>query len=1319
MRALQRLMTVFLCAAAITATLCPWQDSAFSLAPRSRVSELSPAIVAAHFLKIEENDPEPIVYTKDGKIIGRAKRIERKTLLALYEIHGPFHVNNLGVTDKGWLTVAKTQRFHFAQYNNARASVEIGNSAIVTRIYLTPIGSNDIVAILPRVMKKGDRLLASALEVQHDKLKELYDEHGAFELTQMFVSADKDEAELAFAGARYGFKDYPGAEAAADIGENGFPTRIRLRPANTKGEVSIPLYLLEKDGHCIGSARQITETLLKKTQAEHGDFWVDRGVVPSSGFVTFTERQHFNFEAFVAASLRVHVGAGAWATQIRYKPAGQTQWRTRRVIRTMQQKLKSMRFVHIDGFKNPVLQLAQSEKEPITVEVQWIYEFGKWVPDRVLFPQDAVNAGRQYGLKRIYDAKGNITQIANQIRAEAFQEGGFVSLRTDGASTVHLGTRNIYKLDQSLANELIHVAIGSKGIPTKLIAMPDITEEQTFPLMLYEKHGQLLGSASRLNAGELATLHVRCGDFQINHLKVSNAGEVSLGEEGHEFLFGAYADGEAKVAIGSNGYATRIWLRKKDQKRWHVFHPLLLKKEGVLIGSSMKFARKTLARKYTEHGQFWVTGLRVMPSGKLNIAGHSFAFPNHRGARVEVLIGENGIPVKVKFARTRATPPATYALVLVEKNGIPLRAFRSALNFSPKVYGESVLRCIPIPYYGVLTAAGELYRLHEHAGKSANIHYDAQGRAQTVEVSDDAGQVIARYKAEDVLHKQIADWEQWPEAMQDRVDRHLGLVHYVVNKYVSWNAPRYLEIVEAGMRGLRVAIQRYAGSGENIPSLFLFLHIRRAVLDGLNPITPEIPLEEEFLSEIGGMAREDELDTIDREHTRREVDKALDRLPPQERALVIMLCYEGMSVEQAVEELNLPQESIVRMYEGATQKLRESLQLFKAYDIRGAVPPEPSSEPHIAAAGPTPRETEIGRKTRFTTYATRLRRLDSFLVSRRFQTSYGFAWAQGGIATAEIGTAFPPGAAQRWAKHLAEIAPAQSPNMVLGIDTEIPAQVLKINPTSALQNPMAPEALQTFVLFDQQGNVMDATYGRHSLSFAMKDRPEEYRQFAAKAREIKAQMMRQRQLSFAGMKLFDFAKHYGAANLQLMQGSMSCIPAPDESLSLVRAMNVFVHYGKEEQRRALKHIQRKLQDGGVFVEGSMDPYKGDAVIYQKQQGKLVPKEILFLNWQRLELYLNDTEHVLHRPLPFQKAQRGLLRRTMNYMNNLSKKRHYPLPRQIQSLVQHLNKAGFVATISDDGMGFSLALVSDLSPAMSADVIEPKNPVAQAELEKSA
>ncbi len=1333
MKTVQRLLKAMLCLALAAILTLPQGFQAWALAPKSQIQDLDAATVAAHFMEIPDDDPNAVVYTKNGKIIGRARHMERETLLELYEKHGPFYVHNRRVSRKGFLTLGLTghpklaQKFHFTGLEGARASALIGENAVATEIFLTPAGTDDIVRVSPALMVQDGHVLSSSIDVPRSRLKKLHEAYGPFQVIRLFVSQNGERSNLDFGGVCYNFGNFPGAGAVADIGENGFPTRIRLKPTTGGPEIVDDLYCLTQKGLLIGSAREITDKLLEMTYEEHGLFWVDKHRVPPDGTVSLGS-EVFNFrrkKSYIGAEIHFEVGPGGKAVQARYRLLGSSVWRTRNFTQYARQKLKWKNFVHVEGVEKPVLQLSRPEKNLITVGVRRIFELGRWVPGNIHFPKHAVNAGRRFDLKRVYGKNGKLLRVAGRLDPALFEPGGLVSTHASPTGNVYLSGKFQYKLPRKYKNKHVHAVLGPNGIPVKLVVNPGTTDETIIPLTIFVqiqagKRNRLLGSALRVRSDVLADLYQTHGAFQV-WTRTDKHGALNLGAKDRLFRFSGWANARARVTIGSNGYATRVALRKRGQKDWTPFEPLLLTKNPTvpsgLLGSAMTFATKTLRKVFGEHGDFWITGPRVKPSGMLHIAGEHFPFSDHAGQMTLTRMGANAVPIEVNVLRDGPRPGGIYPLVTVEKNGKPIRAFRSAAGFDPKRYAPATLSHVPVPDHGVVAVAGDLFVLPAYAETFekkyyVNISYDAESRAQSVEVVTAGREQVARLAAHEVLHKQIADWSQWTPHMRKMFDKYFGLAVHLVGTYVPRDSPHYADALEEGItRGLYTAVQRNTGKGDTMPASFVAGHVRRAVMEYLSRAKLESPWEQEFLADISSPQREDELTAVEHGHTQREVQRALSELDTLQRAVITMRYFENKTLEDIMRELHLEGAGVRQLHDEGMVILRNLLPLL--------APDNPGDSPtldytgqhegmHSEQSRPTPREIEIGRRTRFNTYMMRLERLDDFLFSERFQNTYGINWGEGGNASAEIGPGFPPKTIQRFARRawVGAGASARMNNSFLAVDTEIPSHVLMLHPKSVLQNPVNPDADQTFVLFDEKGDVMDATFQRRSLRYALQDRPEEYKKFTVAVRAAREMMSAQGKRYMLGMEFFDFAQEYGMSNLRFAVGSMSSLPVPDGSLRMVRALNEFVHYRSDEQRAALSHVNRRLQEGGVFVEGSLERDRGDFVIYQKERNKLMPREILFLDWERLSDYLREIGDPVHRPLSFHRDQQRALRWAMGYMKKLALKPGRHPARLMQSLAKQLNRMGFVAEFLADGNALSLALAPDMSPAMQANMTGP-------------
>jgi hypothetical protein len=153
----------------------------------------------------------------------------------------------------------------------------------------------------------------------------------------------------------------------------------------------------------------------------------------------------------------------------------------------------------------------------------------------------------------------------------------------------------------------------------------------------------------------------------------------------------------------------------------------------------------------------------------------------------------------------------------------------------------------------------------------------------------------------------------------------------------------------------------------------------------------------------------------------------------------------------------------------------------------------------------------------------------------------------------------------------------------------------------------------------------------------------------------------------------------------------------EASQDLVLIENVFVHYPLETQQQARTHINQKLREGGVCVEGFLDPVWGHALIHQKQNGRLIPKEIFFVNHRQLATYLDVEEKHVHPPLNLTSQQQQRMRQVLGLIKKLPGEGKIAGGEISEKVVRYLNNAGFVATMAENGRSFTMALDPDMSP----------------------
>ena len=130
--------------------------------------------------------------------------------------------------------------------------------------------------------------------------------------------------------------------------------------------------------------------------------------------------------------------------------------------------------------------------------------------------------------------------------------------------------------------------------------------------------------------------------------------------------------------------------------------------------------------------------------------------------------------------------------------------------------------------------------------------------------------------------------------------------------------------------------------GDAAVTTWLHRIVVNACLDRLRrrAVRPWVPLPEDE-SDRGGVA--DPTDEIDRRETRLEVERALDALPPDQRAAVVLVDMEGWSVEEAAVVLECPVGTVKSRCFRARAKLAQSLAHLRNPDSDPDVSPAPGS----------------------------------------------------------------------------------------------------------------------------------------------------------------------------------------------------------------------------------------------------------------------------------------------------------------------------------------------------------------------------------------
>ncbi len=1262
--------------------------------------------------------------------------------------------------DKGRLKVGARSICTLPEHAGKLAHIALGANGIPIQFTVDPGSKSESVEDL-LLFEKNGKLFDSATTLFLGDLAKRYKKIGSFRIRNLKVAEKASSLHLGGESQKFFFPNAPGASAIARIGPEGFATILRLKIKGRPHDRIVRPRLFEKDSKVFLAKIKIPQALLAKTHRKVGEFWV-KNLRVGPREVLKIGNQSFPLRGYSRARAKVLIGAGGYVKKIGLRKKGSKRWIWRNTVIMEKDGLPVHAMLTARNFDPRAhgdvmlkgVRLSRYGVAKIAGEIYCLPDF----PGQNLHVHfDATGQAQEIA---IVDSKGslikslqanhvlrfpvrewavwsakqkelfaeNISKVFETVREcvpdssplfmQLLEEGMFRGLATllrciptDGQAIPQEVIRGNIRV--AVAKSILKI-LRSPDSPTDIrISLKTLPEERR--IMLFEKNGEWLGRATTLRADELSRLHEQYGDFQIHNKWVSPGGNLSLGSRERIMLFEKakkIRNVPTTITIGNNGYAKLIRMYIPGRLKPRILRPRILKKGSRVLGIFTQLTQDRLRETYDEYGTFWVTNLRLGKTGVLFVGNHRFLITGFAGGLARVKIGPDGVPTKLYLREKGSSKLTVRSTIIVEQNGKPVRAFLSARDFDPDKYPSATLKGVRLSPYGLAMAAGEIFSLPEDfAGKRINIAYDAKGEPQTVDVVNASGNIIAHFQAEDVWHRQIDDWDLWTEEMRMLYDENLGLVNRVVQKFVSPKSPLYEDLVEEGRtRGLHKAIKRAVVFNGHVPSGFLRKHILGAVADAMRRMYQEPPADTDVIEAMAAVPADAEESIVETQHARKMVNLAVDALSPMQRELMHMMFYDDLSMEDAARELNRSLDDVEAFYDDAMAKLEASLRMY--------APAQPSVQP-----GAAPEETVATALTEPEKLArirplTAPRRLDNvydYLLEPACQEKYGFSWKDGGHTVADIGPGFEPVTALGLAKRI-------HPNEVVGVDVEIPAMVLQIFPWASLKNPVDTAVGKTLVLFDKQGNVMDAIFGIRSLRYSLKDDPTSYQAFAAQAKEIRESMQNKGRHKAVGFRLFDPHTHYTQPNFKLLEGSMTDLPFQDNSLRMALILNVYRHYDKSVLEGSLVHISHKLKDGGLAIEGSAEPDAGSVIITRKEKGKMIPKEVLFLDWTWLQMQFDRSHFPHHRALKIVPEQQRRMVRILRHAEIRSETGNHTRTDILQGLVKELSVEGFIAALTRNGRAFTLELKPDLSLTMGASYSRPfprQGPEVSAIIEEAA
>lgn len=187
-----------------------------------------------------------------------------------------------------------------------------------------------------------------------------------------------------------------------------------------------------------------------------------------------------------------------------------------------------------------------------------------------------------------------------------------------------------------------------------------------------------------------------------------------------------------------------------------------------------------------------------------------------------------------------------------------------------------------------------------------------------------------------------------PEAFGELVRRHRDRLWAVALRTTS--DP---EDASDALQDALISAYRSAASfrGESAVTTWLHRVVVNACLDRMRrrKVRPTVPLPEED-GESGHRGLADPRDDLDRLELRMEIDKALAALPVDQRAAIVLVDVEGLSVAEAAEVLGVPEGTIKSRCSRGRARLAVALAGLRNLDADLGV--EPSSSGRPAATRP-------------------------------------------------------------------------------------------------------------------------------------------------------------------------------------------------------------------------------------------------------------------------------------------------------------------------------------------------------------------------------
>lgn len=144
--------------------------------------------------------------------------------------------------------------------------------------------------------------------------------------------------------------------------------------------------------------------------------------------------------------------------------------------------------------------------------------------------------------------------------------------------------------------------------------------------------------------------------------------------------------------------------------------------------------------------------------------------------------------------------------------------------------------------------------------------------------------------------------------------------------------------------------------GDAAVTTWLHRIVVNACLDRMrrSKVRPTVPLPEESPDEFGGApagALTDQVDHIDRAETAMEIKRALDELPEDQRAAIMLVDVEGYPVEEAAEMLACPVGTVKSRCFRGRKKLAERLGHLRNPDVQSDVI-DPQRDNRSGTGGP-------------------------------------------------------------------------------------------------------------------------------------------------------------------------------------------------------------------------------------------------------------------------------------------------------------------------------------------------------------------------------